>query len=148
MRQYPDKLYSDRVPAARIREAMESLPHAIDTLLGNCIVTAYYGFGTTIHPDLRYLPMEVAIGFLGEFISDSISQRIVEPGRCDFLLVGPDERITILYCHESDVHVGGKDDALIAQLVAMPQFSNMGFRPIANKTAGNSTDSTPNSTLQ
>ena len=49
------KFYSDILPAERMRQAMDALPEVFRSLLGDCLVTAYYGFGTEIHADLQYV---------------------------------------------------------------------------------------------
>lgn len=123
-----DKFYTDILPPERVRQAMEALPEVFRGLLGDCMVTAYYGFGTEIHIDLQYVPMRVSTKLIDRFIRDSIKQGIVIPGHCDFSFTIPDERIEILFCHESDIHLNGKDDTLIRQLIAARPFSDIRFR--------------------
>lgn len=123
-----DKFYSDILPAERMRQAMEALPDVFRGLLGECIVTAYYGFGAKIHADLQYAPMRVGTGWIDRFIGDTIKRGIVIPGRSDFSFTTPDERLEVLFCHESDIHLKGKDDALIEQFIAAPPFSEIRFR--------------------
>ena len=135
MPSYPDKFYSDILSAERVRQAMESLPDVFRGLLGDCIVTAYYGFATEIHTDLTYTPMRVGTRWIDRFIADSIRRGIVVPGHCDFSFTTPDERLQVLFCHESDIHLNGQDDALIKQFIATQQFSDIRFRSSAEVEA-------------
>jgi hypothetical protein len=122
------KFYSGILPAERVHQAMEALPDVFRGLLGDCIVTAYYGFGCELHPDLQYKPMQVGTKWIHRFITDSITQGIVIPGHSDFSFTAPNERLEILYCHESDIHLSGKDDPLIEQFIATQAFSSIRFR--------------------
>ena len=123
-----DKFYSDILPAKRVRLAMDALPDVFRSLLGDCLVTAFYGFGTEIHADLQFMPMRVSTRWIERFIADSIKQGIVIAGRCDFSFIAPDERLEVLFCHESDIHLNGKDDALIGQFIAAKPFSDFHFQ--------------------
>lgn len=130
-----DKFYSDILIAERVRQAMEALPDVFRSLLGDCIVTAYYGFGTEIHTDLQYLPMRVGMRWIDRFMRDSIDRGIVIPGHGDFSFTTPDEKLQVLFCHESDIHVNGKDDALIEQFISAQPFSDIRFRSRAEMEA-------------
>jgi hypothetical protein len=130
-----DKFYSDILPAERVRLAMDALPDVFRSLLGDCLVTASYGFGTEIHADLQFMPMRVSTRWIHRFIADSIKQGIVIPGRCDFSFTTPDERLGVLFCHESDIHLNGNDDAMIRRFIAARPFSDFHFRPKAERMA-------------
>ena len=56
----PDSTYkfcSNILTAERVKQAMEALPAVFKAILGDCIVTAHYGFGSEIHADLQFVPM-------------------------------------------------------------------------------------------
>ena len=123
-----DKFYSDILTADRLRLAMMAAPGVFLRLLGDCFVTCHYGFGTEIHPDLQYVPMSVGTRWIDRFITDSLRRGIVVPGHSDFLFTTPGDRLEVLFCHESDIHVNGKEDDLIAQFIAAQPFSDLHFR--------------------
>lgn len=129
----PDATYkfcSSILTAERLKQAMEALPDFFKAMLGDCIVTAHYGLGSEIHADLQFVPMRVGTRWTDRFIADSISRGIVVPGRSDLLFTTPEERLEILFCHESDIHLGGKDDKLIQMLVTASEFSDVCFQPV------------------
>ena len=41
--------YSDVLPAESLRQILDDSPEALKLLLGDSMLTAYYGFGTNIH---------------------------------------------------------------------------------------------------
>jgi hypothetical protein len=73
--------------------------------LGTEKVVVSYGWGSGIHEDLWYLPMQVKIAHLRLFLADSISQRIYLPGDSDLLIEDEPNTWSVRLCHESDIHL-------------------------------------------
>ena len=71
--------------------------------------------------------MRVFTETLEYFIADSLDQRIVVAGESDFLFTVPENRLSLMFCHESDIHLNGEDDELIRQFLASEPFSQMQF---------------------
>jgi hypothetical protein len=124
---YNDKFSSDYLPEDLLRECVVALPRVLLALLGDAELTAMYGWGAKIHSDLTYQPMRVWTTWLESFIEDSLEHRIIVPGQSDFLFSIPEERLHIVICHESDIHVNGTDDLLIQRFLQTPPFSNVKF---------------------
>ena len=57
--------------------------------------------------------MAVGISWLHNFIEESREQRIYEPGKSDISFATPNGGVTILLCHEGDIHIEGNDLAQI-----------------------------------
>jgi hypothetical protein len=72
--------------------------------------------------------MRIAIRGLERFIDDSLGQQIVVLGGSDFVFVVPENRLEILFCHEGDIHLAGRDPALVEGLRASAVFSAILFR--------------------
>lgn len=129
-----DKLYSDYLSGEAVLAAMESLPRVLHDLLGECLITAYYGICCNLHNDLLYQPMRISTTWLDRFIAESIAHRIVVPGSSDLSCEVPDGRLSVLFCHESDIHVGGSDDKrkrrqIDSAIRVVPPFASIGFQP-------------------
>ena len=107
--------------------AINSLPAALRTLLCEEEVVACYGFGCELHIDLLWKPMRVRTNWIERFIRDSLKQGIVIPCGSDFEITVPDNRLSIQFCHECDIHLGGADGDLMQQLLGLPPFSEMKF---------------------
>lgn len=118
---------SEYLSKDRFVQALEALPAALKTLLGEAEVIAYYGFGCQLHADLLYKPMRVHTGWLDRFIQDSLQQGIVVPGRSDFDFTVPENRLSMRFCHECDMHISGDDATLWQRLSAMSPFSGLTF---------------------
>ena len=106
---------------------MEALPALIEQHVGNELFTVMYGFGCDIHNDLIYVPMRVMPRHLPGFFRDSIAQRIFRPGAADLLIEIPTDRMTITFCHESDLHFGGNDAELIERFLSASPFSGFDY---------------------
>jgi hypothetical protein len=91
------------------------------------IVTAEYGFGSGIHPDLTYVSMRIGVGWLDRFFRESVEQRIFIPGSSDMYVRAPDKQLTVQFCHEGDLHVSASDASVLAKLLATPPFSTFEF---------------------
>jgi hypothetical protein len=113
---------SEVLSADELRDAIEVLPEVLGALLGDGIITATYGWGCNLHPDLCYLPMKVGTRWLERFVRDSLKQQIVVPGESDFWFSVPDKRLDLVFCHEGHIHVGGVDSELQAKLLEVEQF--------------------------
>ncbi|MBI3987442.1 MAG: hypothetical protein HY343_11005 [Lentisphaerae bacterium] len=92
------------------------LPALIRKLVGDCILTVEYGTHSNLHNDLLYKPMEVGIAWLHRFLAESIDQRIFLPAGSDMSIATPDGGLEILFCHEGDIHLSGKNAALIQRV--------------------------------
>lgn len=123
-------LRSNLLSGAEVRRVMHSVPRLFEDLLGDAAVTAYYGWGCNLHADLQYVPMRVAIRSLERFIGDSLAQEIVIPGGSDFSFAVPEGRLEILFCHEGDIHVKGRDQSLVEAVQNTTVFSEVGLRTI------------------
>jgi len=111
----------------QILKAMQVLPETLQGLIGDELVSASYGFGSQIHGDLQYQPMKVGTKWLDKFIADSIVQNIVVPGDSDFLFKIGGDRLELLFCHECDIHVSGKDSELVKRFIAALPYSKLEF---------------------
>jgi hypothetical protein len=121
-------LSSPTLPVTDLRRALYALPAVFQHLVGDADVIAYYGWGCSLHPDLQYVPMRVGMGSLERFISDSLAQEILIPGASDFCLAVTEGRLEVLFCHEGDIHLKGKDQSLINALRNSGFFSQVAFR--------------------
>jgi len=119
---------SESRSSAELQAAMESLPELLRTLVGNCLIKAMYGWGCNLHMDLCYVPMRVGTQWIDRFIRESLEQSIVVPGKSDFYVQLPDERVEIMFCHESDVHVSGPDEEMRNKILGSPPFGAFAFK--------------------
>jgi len=126
MPNYAAKLSSAYVSSELIAEFIAALPMVVREIYGDRSLTAYYGWACNLHSDLLYKPMAVSLDVFPYFIEDSVEQRIYEIGGSDLLVEFPDSSLSILLCHESDIHLDGEDDVAINQIVA--RFPQLGFR--------------------
>ena len=119
--------HSRTLTATEFQSAMDALPALIEQLLGNEFFTAMYGFGSDIHGDLTYVPMRLLPRHLSGFFRDSVSQHIFRPGDSDLHFEFPNDRLTITFCHERDIHFGGVDSELVERFLSASPFSELGF---------------------
>jgi hypothetical protein len=63
--------------------------------------------------------------WLQYLIEDSIEQRIIIPGESDFILEVPEKRLEVVFCHESDIHLDGKDDDLLQRFMTSEPYLKM-----------------------
>ena len=106
------------------RKALDALPALLVSLLGSQVISATYGYGSYLHPDLCYIPMKVGTSWLERFIRESLEQRIVVLGESDFTFFVQDGRLEIEFCHEGHIHVSGTDRQLIAEVLRHPAFAS------------------------
>jgi hypothetical protein len=116
---------SEYLQKEEIRNALVALPEVLNSLLGKQRIIATYEWGSNIHGNLHHVPMNLDTERLPYFIEDSIDQRIVVPGESDVRFQVPVDRISILFCHESDIHLDGVDDGLLEQFMANAPYSLM-----------------------
>jgi hypothetical protein len=107
--------------------ALIALSPTLDLLFGRCVLTAYYGWAANLHRDLCWMPMKIHPDTLQFFIEDSIDQRIIVPGQSDLLIDSPQEELRLLFCHESDIHVDGKDEDLMKRFMESEPYSQFRF---------------------
>lgn len=96
-----------------IESVLSGLPALLDQLVGSCILSAEYGTECNIHNDLQYHPMAVGIGWLSQFLAESIDQRIYVPAKSELSITTPDRGLEMVFCHEHHIHLSGRDAALI-----------------------------------
>lgn len=108
-----------------MHNAILALPKVLQSLLGEHKIIASYGWATKIHGDLQYKPLREDTRWLQYLIEDSIEQRIVIPGESDFRFEVPDDRLDVMFCHESDVHLDGSDDEHLQRFMETEPFSHM-----------------------
>jgi hypothetical protein len=106
-------VYTRILTPSGVEAVLQGLPSLIKELAGDCILSVEYGVGCNIHNDLQYKPMEVGIFWLHRFLAESKEQRIFLPGQSDLSITTPNGGLTIIICHESDVHLSGLDAALV-----------------------------------
>ena len=123
MSTYTDKFSTEFLSEEQMREAMFSLPNVFQELLGTCRVVASYGWSCNLHVDLCYKPMDVGTSWMEYFIEDSVEHRIVVPGHSDFRFVVPENRLDLMFCHESDIHLNGSDDELLRCFMSAEPFA-------------------------
>ena len=111
-----------------MRSLLLALPPTLHTLLGDCMLTAWYGQGAHLHTALLWQPMSVRTDALQYFIEDSLDPAIITPGESDLLLLASEGKLSVLFCHEGDIHVDGTDTHLIAKLIATEPLSQVCFR--------------------
>jgi len=111
----PDEkiIYTRLLSADEVEAVLDGLPVLLEELAGDCILVAEYGWGCNIHNDLQYVPMQVGIGWLDNFLAESKEQKIYLPAESDLSITTPDGSLTILFCHESDIHLSGKNAELV-----------------------------------
>lgn len=97
---------------------MDALPAFFCEFFPDSILIAKYGYGSGLHNDLCYQPMHVGVGWLDRFITESIEQRIFVPGDSDLTIAAPDDRLSVMFCHEADILVSGTDLELVAHFVS------------------------------
>ncbi len=128
MNDEPDVYVTQALSKEQLRQALEAFPLFVRKHCGNCILQAEYGWGSKIHPELCYKPMSVGAVWLDRFIADSLRQEIVIPGGSDFRFTLPEDRLSILFCHEGDIHSRGSDLEIQKTLWSSEPFSRYVFK--------------------
>lgn len=122
MASLPTDFRSRELSPEEVRAGMLALPAVVRKLVGECIIVAKYGWACELHPQLCHIPMQVGIAWLDRFIDDSLRQKIVIPGECDFIFEVPG-RLQIIFCHERDFHAGGTDKELLQAFLSQAPFN-------------------------
>jgi len=110
-------IYTRRLSVGEVESVVTGLPGLLWTLVGDCVLTAEYGTECNIHNDLQYVSMQVGIRWLDRFLAESKEQRIFVPAKSDLSISTPAGGLTILFCHESDIHLTGQNEELIRHAV-------------------------------
>ena len=126
MPNYAAKVSSAYLAKELMLQFIAALPSVMRDIYGNGNLTARYGWGCKLHPDLWYKPMGVPLEVFPYFVEDSIEQRIFVVGGSDLSIESPDAQLRILLCHEADVHLDGTDDEAIERFIA--NFPQLDFR--------------------
>ena len=121
------KFSSEYLTAEQMAASLRSLPAVLRELFGECTFTLYYGWGAHLHTALYYAPMGVETSVLPSFIDDSIDQRIIVPGASDLIIKSPNDELELVFCHESDIHVDGKNIDVMQRFIAAEPFREMRF---------------------
>lgn len=119
------KFSTDYLPKEQMHAALLALPGVLVNLLGEHKLVAMYGCQAKIHHSLAWQPMNDHTDRLQYLIEDSIDQRIIIPGQSDFHFEVPENRLAVMYCHESDIHLDGLDDELLRRFMASDPYSEM-----------------------
>jgi hypothetical protein len=106
-------IYTRLLSVGEVEAVINGLPDLLWSLAGDCILTAEYGTECNIHNDLQYVPMQVGIRWVDRFLAESREHGIFVPAKSDLSITTPNGGLTILLCHESDIHVTGTDETLI-----------------------------------
>lgn len=109
--------------ALQMKEAMEQLPQALSSLIGNSILQAMYGYGCYLHPELCYIPVKVGTTWLERFIRESLQQRIVVPCQSDLVFIMQEGGLEVEFCHEGHIHVSGTNQELVSRFLLVPEFA-------------------------
>jgi hypothetical protein len=97
------------------------------------MLSVRYGWGCEIHPALQNIAMEVLLSNLADFLSSSLTQRIVIPGDSDLLIDVPNRRLRITFDHEGYVFSDGSDYELETSVWMSSAFSAL---PLAENCRG------------
>jgi hypothetical protein len=116
---------SDYLSKEQMHDALLALPGVLLELVGEHKLVAMYGWATKLHADLWYKPMSEDTRWLEYLIEDSLDQRIVIPGESDFKVQVPENRLEVMFCHESDIHLNGSDDDLLQRFMSAEPFVQM-----------------------
>jgi len=122
------ELCSRYLSEQEIRAALDALPRFFREFVPDSILIATYGWGCRLHADLCYQPMRVGVGWLDRFIAESIEQRIFIPGDSDMTIAAPDDRLSVMFCHEADIHVSGTDPDLVSHFISSLPHANFQSR--------------------
>ena len=118
------KYSTEYLTTEKLTAALLALPETIATLVGHHSVVVQYGWSSYIHPDLTYTPMNCfGKRSLQELIQYSIDRGITVPGESDFLFEVPEQRLEIVICHESDIHLDGNENELLERFMALEPFT-------------------------
>lgn len=118
-------IYTRILSTGEVEVVLKGLPDLLWEVAGDCILTAEYGTECNIHNDLQYMPMQVGTTWLGSFLAESIEQRIFIPGKSDLSVMTPAGGLTVLFCHESDIHLSGSNAALIEKVCQSELFQRL-----------------------
>jgi hypothetical protein len=121
------KYRSEYLSSERMRTALLQLPAILQPLLGECLLTIQYGTGTRLHGHLQYTPMGVPSDVLLFFLEDSLKQQIVLPGASDLIIDSPHYELSLVFCHESDIHVAGSNEDLMQRFIGSAELSDIKF---------------------
>ncbi|QDU25633.1 Bleomycin resistance protein [Anatilimnocola aggregata] len=123
---------SEYLKPERIRSAIVQLPPILFRLLGKCEYSVSYGVGTRLHGSLLFHPLGVPTDYLPSFLEDSLEQKIVEPGGTDLIIDAPNGELSLLFCHEADIHVDGTNHDLIQRFITCEELADIKFTLKAN----------------
>ncbi len=107
-----------------IQSALDALPALLCQFVPDSILIATYGWGCRLHDGLCCQPMRVGVGWLDRFITESIGQFIFIPGDSDMTIAAPDDRLSVKFCHEADIHVSGTDPELVRLFLSSTPYAN------------------------
>jgi hypothetical protein len=93
-------------------------------LFENEVINIQYGWACEIHNDLQYVNMRTGLSWVNKFIMNSIKQGIYQPGESDLILERKNKSLSILFCHEGDVHISGNENQ-IKLLLSKANLSNL-----------------------
>ena len=107
---------------AEVGRVWGGLPDALKEIVGDAVLTVWYGASSGLHPDLWYVDMGVGTGWLDRFMRESVERGISRPGETDLHVILPGRGVEVLLCHESDVHVRGETESAVRDVLDHPAF--------------------------
>jgi hypothetical protein len=119
----PNEVISAVLSSSEMQKAIENLPQALNSIMGNSLLQAMYGHGCNLHAELCYIPVKVGTSWLERFIHNSLQQRIVVPCESDFIFIIQEGKLEVEFCHEGHIHISGTNPELIGKLLENPVFA-------------------------
>ena len=116
---------SEYLTKDQMHSALIALPGVLLSLVGEYPIIAMYGWASHLHTSLLWTPMGADTRSLQYLIEDSLDPRIVVPGESDFIFEVPEKRMEVVFCHQSDIHLDGTDDALLQQFMTSEPYRHI-----------------------
>lgn len=91
---------------------------------GSAQVSVMFGWACKAQPDQLWRSKEIVCASLSDWIAAAIQDGIFEPGRSDLSIES--DGLTVLLCHEADIHVMTQSASVIATCSA--RWLRKGFR--------------------
>ena len=118
-------------------EVQEEIPFLCAVVRGGGAdrIGVMYGVGCRVENAGLWTELKIQISHLDEWIADSSRRGIYSPGRCDLFIFDGD-RLEVLLCHESDIHVTTSEVQIIRDCAT--RWLEKGFRVLSKRlSAGN-----------
>ncbi len=83
---------------------------------GNSEIEAMFGWGCDAPSEELYHPFTLQPGDISGFLGSEGVRVGFEVSRSDLFLEVPQERLMVQFCHESDIHIEGRDESLVSMI--------------------------------